>query len=195
MLNESNKPVSEARLAANRANAQKSTGPRTHEGKARSAANACKRGFTGSDFGGVLFEPAGDIEKLKADLVGRYQPVNSREMFAIECMASARQNRLRAMRLESAILNACLNEAIDVQRGKSPGAVTRSRNRNALREGLKTLIRYQARIERDDRRGIEEFLRLKSLRGRLPGQSASKMQTAEPEPLCVPRRGVTEQSH
>ncbi|MGC4050304.1 MAG: hypothetical protein QM757_13080 [Paludibaculum sp.] len=35
-------PISERRLAANRANAQKSTGPRTAEGKLRVARNACR---------------------------------------------------------------------------------------------------------------------------------------------------------
>ena len=40
--------VSEARLLANRANALKSTGPRTVEGKEASRANAYKHGLTGS---------------------------------------------------------------------------------------------------------------------------------------------------
>ncbi|HEX4164888.1 MAG TPA: hypothetical protein VHZ55_05385, partial [Bryobacteraceae bacterium] len=39
--------VSEARLAANQANAQLSTGPRTEEGKARSSANAITTALTG----------------------------------------------------------------------------------------------------------------------------------------------------
>jgi hypothetical protein len=40
--------VSEARLAANRQNATKSTGPKTEEGKLRSRANALKHGLTGA---------------------------------------------------------------------------------------------------------------------------------------------------
>ena len=44
--------LSEARLAANRENAQKSTGPKTPEGKAKSSLNAVKCGLTGNT---VLF--------------------------------------------------------------------------------------------------------------------------------------------
>jgi len=40
------KSVSPKQLAANRANAAKSTGPRTPEGKARSAQNGFQRMFT-----------------------------------------------------------------------------------------------------------------------------------------------------
>ena len=43
----SDHPISDARLAANRANAQKSTGPSSSEGKATSSKNALKTGLTG----------------------------------------------------------------------------------------------------------------------------------------------------
>ncbi len=39
-----------AQISANRENAQKSTGPRTEEGKARSSKNATKHGFNSKEF-------------------------------------------------------------------------------------------------------------------------------------------------
>ena len=77
------KPVSPRRLAANRANAARSTGPRTLEGKARSAQNARKHGFRASTFAVVRLEELDEIARLKADLVAVYQPVNSQELFAL----------------------------------------------------------------------------------------------------------------
>ena len=50
------KPVSEKQLAANRANATQSTGPRSPEGKARSAQDSRKHGFTATTFAVVRLE-------------------------------------------------------------------------------------------------------------------------------------------
>ena len=61
--------ASEARIAANRANALKSTGPRTDEGKERSRGNAVKHGLTGA---GVALSPE-DAALVEARLAGFQQ--------------------------------------------------------------------------------------------------------------------------
>jgi len=65
--------VSEARIAANRANALKSTGPRTAEGKERSRANSSRHGMTGA---GVVLpsEDAAAVERRFAGFEADYRP-------------------------------------------------------------------------------------------------------------------------
>jgi hypothetical protein len=105
--------VSQKQLAANRANAAKSTGPRTALGKARSAQNARKHGFTPSTFAVVRLEDLQEVDHLRADLLALYQPVNSQELFAIERLALTQQAILRASRLETGLFTTCLNEVLD----------------------------------------------------------------------------------
>jgi hypothetical protein len=184
MSKKSKPPLSEARLAANRANAQKSSGPKTPAGKLRSAANACQHGFAGTNFAVVRLEDPAEIDKLKADLMATYQPVNNQEMWVIERIALAQNSIFRSYRLESGLFTSCLNESLDPRSDKvlitmtadmiggngNPEAVaiTRAQNRNyGLGAGFHSFIRktnswplflrYQAQAERNYRRGIEDL--------------------------------------
>src|ERR1700730_16641316 len=106
-------PISEKQFAANRANAARSTGPRTPAGKARSSQNSRTHGFTASTFTVVRLEELDEIARLKHDLLAVYQPVNSQELFALEQMALAQQTMFRAARLESGIFTTCLDMALN----------------------------------------------------------------------------------
>src|SRR5271157_1013558 len=88
--------VSPDQLAANRANADRSTGPTTPEGKLRSSQNARKHGFTATSFAVVHLEDLNEVANLREDLVALYHPVNSQELFAVERIALAQQAILRA---------------------------------------------------------------------------------------------------
>src|SRR3954451_12015675 len=63
--------VSEARLAANRRNAQRSTGPKTEEGKQRSRANALKHGLCASV---VVAEDAKLVQQRASDWFDALKP-------------------------------------------------------------------------------------------------------------------------
>ncbi len=204
-------PVSEIQLAANRANAAKSTGPRTPSGKARSAQNSRKHGFAASTFAVVRLEDLNEVAHLRDDLIAVYQPVNSQEFFAIERIALAQQAILRAARLETGLFTTCLNETLDPNgnpmllmspelAGDGDIEITRAQNRNwLLGEGFhrmvqqsnswSLLIRYQAQAERHYRRAIEEFERLKALRPELPNEPILDPNPNQEQPLAPPEHG------
>src|SRR5450759_1618849 len=204
-------PVSNKQLAANRANAAQSTGPRSPEGKSRSAQNSRKHGFTASTFAVVRLEEIDEVARLREDAIACYQPVNSQELFAIERIALAQQAILRVERLHEGICTTCLNEALSGD-GKplmgisdnlvnGDNEITKAQNRNYLfAEGFHRLVkysnswtiflRYQAQTERLYRRAIDEFDRLKALRHELPNEPILEAQpeandtvgTPEPNP-------------
>ena len=191
-MSQTRKPVSAKQLAANRANAARSTGPRTPQGKARSAQNARKHGFTASTFAVIRLEELDEVAHLKSDLLAVYQPVNSQELFAIERIALSQHAILRATRLEVGLFTTCLSEALDPSGQPlflmdteltADIEITRAQNRNyALGEGFHRMaktantwslfLRYQAQAERHYRRAIEDFERLKALRPESPNERA-----------------------
>jgi len=202
----SHRPVSPKRLAANRANAARSTGPSTAEGKARSSQNARKHQFTASTFAVVRLEDIQEIGRLRDDLIALYQPVNSQELFALERAALAQQAILRGARLESGLFTTCLDESFDnggepirllntVIAGDGDIEVTRAQNRNYLlgdgfhrlnrqANSFSLLLCYQAQAERHYRRAMEEFDRLKALREELANEPI-------PSPISNQRKPLT----
>jgi hypothetical protein len=120
-------------------------------------------------------------------LVNLYQPANSQELFAIERIALAQQAILRAARLEAGFFSLCLGESFDTSgQFRMPMnsqltediEVSQAQNRNYLlgdgfhrlirqNNSFALLLRYQAQAERQYRRAIEEFERLKALREEL----------------------------
>jgi hypothetical protein len=103
--------LSDARLAANRANAQHSTGPTTAEGKAKVSLNAVKTGLTGRT---VLLssEEAVPYQALLLDFEKALQPVGVEERALVQSIVDCRWRLDRIPGLEMALLTVIRNEWI-----------------------------------------------------------------------------------
>ena len=93
-----------AQKLANRANARKSTGPRTPDGKAAARMNALKHGMTAAVV--VLpHEDATSYHELRAALVDSYAPANAHERMLVDHVAAANWRAIRARRFETALFD------------------------------------------------------------------------------------------
>ncbi len=99
-----------AQIAANRANAQKSTGPRSVEGKSASRFNALKHGIDAASIVIPGEDPA-DYHSLAADYRDEFQPQSPSESFHVETMLRADWQKRRLQRVEADLYRTILAEA------------------------------------------------------------------------------------
>ena len=149
------------KTAANRVNAEKSTGPRTEEGKRRSSLNSIKHGILASDATiAVLGEGAKDVEQLKAlrdDLIDFRQPDNIEEALLVDDIATNRWRRWRVIRAEA--------REMSRQSGKGIGSLPRPSVADPL-------LRYETTFSRAESRARGELERLQRHRRAKPGRES-----------------------
>ncbi len=96
------RPISDAQLAANRANAQKSTGPTSEAGKAKTRLNAVKTGLTGQ----TVLLPTDDAVAYQAHIdrhFKRYSPEGEQEQTLVQFLADTEWRLLRIAPLEAGV--------------------------------------------------------------------------------------------
>ena len=167
-------PVSDLQLIANRENSQKSTGPRTPEGKKRSSLNATRHGLTGQ----IVVMPYEDLEAYHS-FVDAYirdlHPKNEPEKQLALDMANTVWKLNRASSIENGIYaighhdNADRNEVDDPEVHAALTAATTylenswqlenlSRQENRLRRGLHQSTKlYQDMQDRRRKQEREEM--------------------------------------
>jgi hypothetical protein len=167
--------ISEAKLAANRANAQHSTGPKTPEGKARAAQNALKHGLTGR---GLVVLPGEEDEfhALQASLQAEVQPATTLEHLLFDQLLHAAWNLRRIRRLEAELFDGVRDPLTDP----------------ALEARLHTLARYQARAERSFYRALKE---LRTLQTQRVANQIYHQATGEELPELADAGQVTKRTH
>ena len=139
--------VSAAKLAANRANSQLSTGPKTPDGRARVAKNALRHGLTSKDLI-VAEDEREEFDSLQADLLAEVAPETALETLLFEQLLHAAWNLRRVRRLEAQLYDGVTDPLAD----------------HALEAKVNTLARHQARHERAFHRALRELKALKTQR-------------------------------
>jgi len=138
--------TSEKQIAANRRNAQRSTGPRTPEGKRKVALNALRHGLTAS----LHRDPAlfADVERLAAALAGAN--ASPARLEHARAFAEPTLDMWRARRARAAV--------IDMGAAKVPDGPHREAEAclKALPK-LEALSRYEGRVHSRRNRAIRAF--------------------------------------
>lgn len=147
---------SAAQIAANRANAAHSTGPRTPEGMKTSSANATRHGLTGT-FHLLPGENPEDYAALLRAYESEFHPATPHEEFLVSQLAQSRWKLDRIERLQAEAVNQMLAATGPAQ---SPDAsiVTALSQPGAVYDRLQ---RYAAQAERSYHRAHRELTQLR----------------------------------
>ena len=176
--------ATERQIQANRANAAKSTGPITAEGKRASSQNAARPDLVSSTV--VLKgESVRRFNDLASALMLQFKPRNSAETFLVQTMTVARWRLLRMWGIQTAgfeLEMARANQNSDPSAGS--GAVLAAvtfRNLADSSRALALQLRYEAAYDRQYNRALALLLKLREM----PGPSVSLPHTDIDPPLQI----------
>jgi hypothetical protein len=159
--------ISEAQLSANRQNAQKSTGPRTEEGKKRSRINATRHGLTGQ-FHAFSHEDKLAFDEHCTNLMADYQPETCREKILAMSIAEDtwRLNRARAMEnnIFALGMSGPIGDATDVDSAEAHSAICQARVWLADGKNIQLLALYETRIRRNFEKNEKQLKELQTER-------------------------------
>ena len=160
--------ISPEKLAANRANALRSTGPATEEGKARSSQNARVHGLCSRQLHIAGEEEAAVFTSLREALADQLAPVGELELIHFEAIIHARWNLRRCRMSEAKLLGSVPDPFLDRE----------------TRTALQTLAVYASRHERSFHRASKELKALQTERAARTNFAGD----AEPSPLIETSR-------
>jgi hypothetical protein len=139
--------ISEAKLEANRENAQKSSGPTSRAGRARAAQNAIKHGLC-SKFFVLESENQDEYNALLQRFIDAEKPIDDVEYELVAKMARSTWMSERAVRCQ----NACFQHHPQTDDHKAE-----SKQNISVREDLDKYLRYQTTHDRAYARAAAEL--------------------------------------
>jgi hypothetical protein len=141
--------TSAKQVVANRRNAQKSTGPRTANGKHIASKNALVHGILSGDLMVGTEDPT-QFQALLNGLVTDFQPVGTNEIMLTEKMAIALWKMKRLNAVEAATIKSAqsiTNAKHAIAPPGSLGSLHNALTLNAFPNNTDRLIRYQSQLE------------------------------------------------
>jgi hypothetical protein len=186
-MSDSKQPVSERRLAANRANGLKSTGPRTAEGKTRSSLNALRHGITGQ-VSIMTEEDRAAHDKFCQELIHSLQPEGPLEIQFASSIAEDfwRLQRIRALENDILALGSFSDAAdIDVDHPEIHTSLTRAQTFLDHSKDFERLTLYEQRINRSIEKNRKQLDELQEKRNRLREQAPSQAANPAAPPQVI----------
>jgi len=160
--------LSARKMQANRENAQKSTGPRTAQGKRASSGNAKKHGLLSKELVIPDRESLEEFEQLLEELIEHHQPENRAELSLVETAAISDWRFRRSLYAEK-------SEILDTLPG-DPMAFARVL---PSADELSKILRYQTTIHRQKMQVLQLLEKLQQRRRNSQPTSASNELDAE----------------
>jgi hypothetical protein len=176
----------EAQINANRLNAQKSTGPTSPEGKARSALNALKSGIDAWSHIIAGEDPA-ELETLTEQFLQHYRPVDPVQLSLVDTLISAEWIQRRLRRIEAQVWNYrvdILDQNLTRAEFVDPATQRNSPLGHAFHAALDPFTRIQRRIDSTNRMFLRTLKALQDLQA-AASQSAAASETIQPAAQAV----------
>src|SRR3984885_870163 len=158
--------ISEKQLEANRANAQKSTGPKTEAGKQRSCLNATRHGLTGQ----VVVLPHEDMEaynKFTMEIAATFEPANANEIQLAMSYANIQWRINRAAAIEDTMFTlGIMEEVAENLNIESPEAHNATSNAKTFRCDAKAFDRlsiYNQRLINGAEKVLKQLKQLQAV--------------------------------
>src|SRR5579883_3039148 len=161
--------VSDRRIEANRKNAQRSTGPRSDSGRARSSMNALRHGITGQ-VSIMTTEDRAAHDKFIQQIIDRLQPEDALELQFASLIAEDfwRLQRIRSVENDIfALGNFSEAAGIDVDHPEIHTSLTRAQTFLDRSKDFERLTLYEHRINRAIEKNRKQLEDLQAERKRL----------------------------
>lgn len=190
----SDKQPSARKLAAARANAAKSSGPKTPEGKARAAQNARRHGLCGKVI--LSTEDQADFDLMYQSYIDKWRPADEVEHDLVDTMVWAKWRERRIIALESVATEL---EMEDLEGRMSDwddlSDLARTQKAYRLAQQDTPWHRYEAHAARQYDRALKQLLLLRKTNP-TPAQSRAREQgAAQPQQPLLPNEANPEIEH